>query len=221
MSRIGRRRAAAAAADSPGYAERQQSIRKAAGEVFRTKGFQATKLSDVAEKAGIDRASLYYYVGSKEELFRDVVSDAVKANIADAESVVALDLPADQKLARLIELLMESFERHYPYLYVFVQEDYSKLSNDTNGVSDSWGATVKDWNKRYFDLVKRVVADGIAAGELRTPLPAGVVANCVIGMVNSSHAWFQPQGLMDAAEIGTGMAQMLLDGLRPAKEPSS
>jgi len=217
MSEIGRRRAARAAADSPGYTERVLAIREAAVRVFRAKGFRVTTLNDIAEEVGMSRASLYYYVGSKEQLFRDVVSEAVTANIADAEQVVAQDLPADRKLARLIELLMESFERHYPYLYVFVQEDFSKLGGDTDSVRGPWEATIQDWNKRYLDLVKQVVADGIANGDLRTTLPPGVVANCVIGMTNSSHMWFRPNGLMDAAEIGAGMARMILDGLRPGQ----
>ncbi len=219
MSEIGRRRAARAAADSPGYTERVQAIREAAVRVFRAKGLQVTTLNDIAEEVGMSRAALYYYVGSKEQLFRDVVSEAVTANIADAEQVAALDIPADHKLARLIELLMQSFERHYPYLYVFVQEDFSKLGADTEGVRGPWEATVGDWNKRYFDLVRQVVTDGIGHGNLRTTLPPGVVANCVIGMTNSSHVWFRPNGLMDAAEIGTGLARMILDGLRPPQQP--
>jgi TetR/AcrR family transcriptional regulator, cholesterol catabolism regulator len=219
MSEISRRRAARAAADSPGYTERVLAIREAAVRVFRARGFQAATLNDVAEEAGMSRAALYYYVGSKEQLFRDVVSEAVTVNIADAEEVAARDLPADRKLALLIELLMESFERHYPYLYVFVQEDFSKLGGESARAHGSWEATIQDWNKRYLDLVKQVVADGIASGELRTTLPPGVVANCLIGMTNSSHAWFRPHGLMDATEIGAGMARMILDGIRPARQP--
>jgi TetR/AcrR family transcriptional regulator, cholesterol catabolism regulator len=218
VSEIGRRRAARAAADSPGYTERVLAIREAAVRVFRAKGLRVTTLNDIAEEAGMSRAALYYYVGSKEQLFRDVVSEAVTANIADAERVVAEDLPADRKLARLIELLMQSFERHYPYLYVFVQEDFSKLGGDAEGVRGAWEATIGDWNKRYFDLVKQVIADGIGNGDLRTILPPGVVANCVIAMTNSSHAWFRPHGLMDGAEIGTGLARIILDGLRPPQQ---
>jgi AcrR family transcriptional regulator len=219
MSDIGRRRAARAAADSPGYTERVLAIREAAVRVFRAKGFRVASLNDVAEEVGMSRASLYYYVGSKEELFRDVVSEAVVSNIEAAEKVAAQDLPAYSKLARLIELLMESFERHYPYLYVFVQEDFSKLGGEAEGTGEPWETTVQGWNRRYFELVRQVIADGVAEGQLRTPLPAGVVANCVIGMTNSSHAWFRPNGLMDATEVGAGMARMVLTGLQPADPP--
>jgi TetR/AcrR family transcriptional regulator, cholesterol catabolism regulator len=215
MSDIGRRRAARAAADDPAYTEKLLAIREAAVRVFRAKGLRVASLNDVAEEVGMSRAALYYYVSSKEELFRDVVSEAVAANIAAAEKVRAQTAPADAKLAQLIRLLMESFEEHYPYLYVFVQEDFSKLGGDAESPSGAWETTVHEWNQRYFDLVKQVVAEGIAAGELRTTLPAGVVANCVIGMTNSSHVWFRPRGLMDASEVGEGMARMIVSGLAP------
>jgi TetR/AcrR family transcriptional regulator, cholesterol catabolism regulator len=214
MSSIGSRRAAAAAtaADSPAYQERRDAIRAAAGRVFHRKGFVATKLTDVAEEAGMDRASLYYYVGSKEQLFREVVSDAAVANIEDAERIAATELPAREKLTRLIESLMTSFERHYPYLYVLVQEDFQKL-NRSGVADDEWRAVLREWNERYFAAVKSIVAQGMRSGELRSSLPPGIIANTLIGMVDSTHMWFQPNGMMDAAEIAAGMAEMVLGGL--------
>lgn len=215
MSEIARRRAAAkeAAADNPAYREKQEAIRRAAGRVFHQRGFHATKLNDVAAEAGVDRASLYYYVGSKEHLFRDVVSEAVTANIDAAERIAMEDIPATEKLVRMIRELMVSFERYFPYMYVFVQEDFVKLK-DESAKDAEWMATVLDWNSRYFKLVRRVINDGILSGELVSPLPAGIVANCLIGMMNSSNLWFEPDGLLDAEEIARGMASVLLDGLK-------
>jgi TetR/AcrR family transcriptional regulator, cholesterol catabolism regulator len=214
VSESAKRRAAAAASgkSNAGYTERVKAIRVAASKVFHEKGFHGTKLIDVAVEAGVDRASLYYYVGSKEQLFRDVVGEAVTGNIEKVEALVAVDLPARDKLARLIRDLMESFDRHYPFMYVFVQEDMSKLQPD--GEDDGeWLRTAREWNARYFRGVRRIILDGINDGSLATSLPAGVVANCVIGMINSSSRWYKPHGLMDASEIGEGMADMLLAGL--------
>ncbi len=219
MSSIGSRRAAAAAtaADSPAYQERRDAIRAAAGRVFHRKGFAATKLTDVAEEAGMDRASLYYYVGSKEQLFREVVSDAASANIVEAERIAASEAPARMKLARLIQSLMTSFERHFPYLYVLVQEDFQKLNHGPEQADNEWMAVLRDWNQRYVNAVKSIVAEGLRSGEFRSSLPPGIIANALIGMMDSSHMWFRPNGMMDASEIGAGMADMLLDGLSASR----
>lgn len=215
MSEIAKRRAAAAATaeSNPAYQERMELIRRAAGKVFHQRGFRGTKLNDIAAEAGVDRASLYYYVGSKEQLFRDVVSEAVTANIAAAHEVMEMDLPAADKLSMMIQSLMTSFEKHFPYMYVFVQEDVAKLA--TEGTADTgWAETVQAWTTDYFQLIRTTIADGIADGSFQTPLPAGVAANCIIGMLNYSNLWFQPNGLMDADEIGKGISQLLIDGLR-------
>ncbi|MFI5426628.1 TetR/AcrR family transcriptional regulator [Aeromicrobium sp. UC242_57] len=209
MSEIAKRRAAAAASadTNPAYQERVELIRRAAGKVFHQRGFRGTSSNDIAAEAGVDRASLYYYVGSKEQLFRDVVSEAVSANIAAAHAVSAMDAPAAEKLSMMIQSLMKSFEEHYPYMYVFVQEDVAKLA--TEGASDQgWSETVQAWNTDYFQLVRQTIADGIADGSFQTPLPAGVAANCIIGMLNYSNLWFKPNGLMDADEIGKGISQL-------------
>jgi TetR/AcrR family transcriptional regulator, cholesterol catabolism regulator len=214
VSEIARRRAAAAKAakNNPGYQERLEVIRRAAGKVFHEQGFSRTKLNDIAEAAGIDRASLYYYVGSKEQLFRDVVSEAVTANIEAARAVRAMDLPPREKLARMIESLMKSFETYYPYMHAFVQEDMTKLATDA-GADSEWSRTVQNWNSEYFTLVRATISEGIMEGSFRTTLPPGMVANCVIGMLNHSHLWFRPDGVMDAEEIGQGMAHLVLMGL--------
>lgn len=214
MSEIAKRRAAAAATaqSNPAYQERVALIRRAAGKVFHERGFSGTKLNHIAEEAGIDRASLYYYVKSKEQLFRDVVSEAVTANIDAAREVSEQDLAPTEKLARMIHSLMASFERYYPYMYVFVQEDMDKLAPEADKDS-AWAATVHDWNTEYFKLIRATVSEGILDGSFRTPLPAGIVANCIIGTLNYSHKWFHPDGMMDADEIGLGISQLLLSGL--------
>jgi TetR/AcrR family transcriptional regulator, cholesterol catabolism regulator len=220
MSNIRARRVAAAATDNPVYLERQKAIREAAGEVFREKGFHATKLGDVADRVGMDRASLYYYIGSKDDLFRDVVSGAVAANVADAEEISAMDVSASEKILRLIGLLMQSFERHYPYLYVFVQEDLSKLSKDSGTRPDRWDKTLRQ-SERYFAIVRSIVSRGFDDGELSSKLPPSVVANSIIGMLNSTRLWFHPGGVLSAEEIGKGLAELVLDGLRITQDKAT
>ena len=80
-SGIGRRRAAAKADLAPNYEKRREEIYEAAACVFNRKGFSGTTVSAVAKELSIDRASLYYYISSKEQLFDELireVSDAVR-----------------------------------------------------------------------------------------------------------------------------------------------
>ena len=109
---------------------------------------------------------------------------------------------------------MTSFGRSFPAIYVFVQEDLHKLERSPGESSDNWLAKSQQWKTRYFTAVKRIVAQGIAAEEFSTTLSPGLVANSLIGMLNSSYLWFEPKGKMSAASIGAGIADMVLQGLQ-------
>jgi TetR/AcrR family transcriptional regulator, cholesterol catabolism regulator len=221
QSGIGRRRAAALAEGGAAYAERRAEIIATAARVFRERGYRGASLADVAECLGTDRASLYYYIGSKQELFHEIVRDAAEANAAQAEGIRDGAGTAAVKLGRLICALMASYAAHYPYLFVYIQEDLSKVADGTS----AWAREMTKINKRYDDAVIGIVESGFADGSIRSVAPARVIAYGIIGMVNWTHRWYREGagGMPSAAEIGRSFTEMVLDGLssNPAVLPAT
>ena len=213
-SGIARRRAAARDEAGPAYLERRREIVEAAARVFKSKGLQGANLGDIAVESGADRASLYYYVGSKEELFHEVVRGAAEANLARARTILDSQLPAPVKLRELVESLMASYAEHYPILYVYIQENLTHVP-DKHG---AWAADMRQVNRDYERIVIEIVEQGMAEGTFRTGPPAWVVAYGVMGMVGWTNRWFDPEhSPATAQEIGTTFADTVLLGLqRPA-----
>jgi AcrR family transcriptional regulator len=211
-SGIGRRRAAALADSSASYTERRREIRDAAARVFRAKGYGGTSLGDIAEALGTDRASLYYYVASKEDLFQDVVRDAAEANVRRAEEIRDLDDSAPHKLELLIASVMASYAEYYPYLFVYIQEELNRLGDGKSG----WAREMRKINRRFDDAVIGIVQSGMDDGSLRAVSPARVVAYGIIGMLNWTHRWYRDKDgtLPDAGAIGAAFADTLVNGLR-------
>ena len=218
MSQIAKRRTAAATAEADStYGQKREEILQAAARVFLRLGYWATKLSDVASEAGMDRASLYYYYGSKDDLFHDLSSRAVIGNIeATKELAESTSLSASEKLAKAIEILMVSFEANYPYMYVLVREDVSRWQAEDRE-NNAWVEKVHQWSSTYVNLLRRIINEGIETDEFNSPLPSGVLAHCLIGMLNYSYTWFQPGGVLNAAEIAAGMSKVILAGLSPER----
>lgn len=209
-SGIGRRRAAARDEGGAAYQERRAEIVTAAAAMFKSNGYRGTKLSDVAEAMKMDRASLYYYIGSKEELFHEVVGGAVGTNADTAEQILAGPGRAPDKLRRLVTELMISYAETYPFLYVYIQENLGHASRDRS----PWAREMRRHNKRYENAVIAIVQAGIDEGSLHTETQAWVVAYGVIGMVAWSNRWFNPtESTVPAAEIGAAYAEALLSGL--------
>jgi AcrR family transcriptional regulator len=210
-SGIGRRRAAALAEGSAAYTERRAEIMRTAARIFREKGYNATSVADIAEVVGTDRASLYYYVGSKQELFHEIVRDAAEANAARSEAIRDSADPAPDKIASLITSLMASYAEHYPYLFVYIQEDLSKVSDGRT----RWARQMHAINKRFDDAVVAIVQTGLDDRTIRSSTSARIIANGIIGMLNWTHRWYHQGGAgPDADEIGHAFADMVLNGLR-------
>ncbi|MCW2616522.1 MAG: hypothetical protein JWN08_3516 [Frankiales bacterium] len=210
QSSISRRRAAARDRSGEAYTRRRSEIVAAAATIFRQKGYQATTLADVSEAVGVDRASLYFYVSSKDEIFDEIVTELVKANTVEAERIAASAAAAPAKLRTLVLSLMRSYSDNYPFLYVYLQQNLSHVSEERQG----WAAELRGVNRRYEAAVQAIVQQGVDDGSLRPVLDARVVAFGLMGIVSWTHRWFNPEtSLVQAREIGEEYASMLLDGL--------
>lgn len=209
MSGIAKRRHQARSAPSSGYTERREQLVAAAAEVFAAKPFKSVRMDDVAAQAKTDRASVYYYFANKQQLFLAVILEAVERNVASARAIADRDGPQRDKVHAMVVDLLESYERHYPYLYAYVQEDMRDIgSQDTPEAK-----RLSELGREYQDAIMRVVQEGIDGGEFRADTQPRLVAYALIGVINWSSRWFVPEGKLSADEVGTQFADLILDGL--------
>ena len=68
---------------------RPAELTSAALDLFVEKGFSATRLDDVAARAGVSKGTLYLYFDSKEALFKAVIAEGIVPTLAAAEERVA------------------------------------------------------------------------------------------------------------------------------------
>ena len=71
--------------------EHPSELVAAALDLFVERGFAATRLDDVAARAGVSKGTLYLYFESKEALFKAVIEEAIVPLLASAEDVIAND----------------------------------------------------------------------------------------------------------------------------------
>ena len=212
-SGIARRRQAARDEANPSYLLRRAEIVHAAARVFKAKGLAGANLGDIAAESGSDRATLYYYVGSKEELFHEVVREAVETNLAQAKVIRDGSGTVPQKLRALIEALMVSYAEHYPILYVFVQENLTHVP----AKHELWARDMRRSNKDYEQIVTDLVAAGMADGSVRPVGEPWIVAYGIMGMVGWTNRWHNPEtSTATPLEIATAFADTVLGGLEPS-----
>jgi AcrR family transcriptional regulator len=87
---------------------RPAEIVAAALEVFVERGFAATRLEEVARRAGVTKGTVYLYFSSKEALFKAVVRETIVPVIAQGEAL-AQSFPGSAR--ELVERLVREYWR--------------------------------------------------------------------------------------------------------------
>ncbi|HEY4278802.1 MAG TPA: TetR/AcrR family transcriptional regulator [Conexibacter sp.] len=209
-SAIGRRREAARLEPSRGYAARKQALLGAAAKVFQEKGFQAVRMDDVARQLRVDRATLYYYFGNKEQLFRDVILEAVTVNAHVAEQIADGEGRGADKLAALLTSLIAAYDRLYPLAFVFVQEDLRRIAGDGSAESRQ----LVKLGDAFQSAVERIIRQGISEGDFAPDADPSLTTHAIVGAANWAHRWFTPTGGgATGAEVGARFAEIFLNGL--------
>ena len=89
-----------------------EKILVAARAVFAEKGYNGTHVDEIAERAGVNKATLYYQIGDKDTLYANVIHQ-VLGNIAQniAEAVAKVDQP-EEKLKAYIHYIANAVDKN-------------------------------------------------------------------------------------------------------------
>ena len=85
---------------------RPSELTAAALGLFVEKGFSATRLEEVAQRAGVSKGTLYLYFDSKEALFKAVIQEGIIPVVDEAEAIAARH---DGGAFELLEILLENW----------------------------------------------------------------------------------------------------------------
>ena len=193
---------------------RPPEILDAALAVFAQKGFAATRLDDVAAKAGITKGTIYLYFDSKQALFEALARQSVGAQIEQIKAQLAAFPGSTPELLRLVLSTMGHFITTsdrvvLPRLVLAEAANFPKLA-------EFWRREVID---QGIGLMSGIIQRGIARGEFREIEPQHAARLCVAPMLiimlwRTTFAQFDEtpydyQGLIEAH------LQTLLKGLAP------
>lgn len=214
-SQIGRKRRLATSEGGDKYLRRRKEIITAAGPVFHAKGLANTSVLDVSEQLGVDRASVYYYFNGKQDLFHAVIYDAIHDVVARAKVRADGAGSAPEKITDILTIVVGAYEEHYPALHVYLQEDMRRihLDPDDDQANRRAAEQMAALAEEYMSILERLIADGIAAGELRDIGSPALIAAIMEGAVNWMHRWFTPSVGPSPDIVAAVLAELLMGGL--------
>jgi len=194
--------------------KREQEIIAAAAKVFKDKGYHAATTRDIAAEVGIQQATLYYYISSKEELLYLVVREPIVRLFSQVADIAKAQIPTRSKIERALHAHLAAFDANYPHMFVYVQE----LPHLIDILQDK----IRESPSRYQHLWEAILQQGLDSGELRADLDVTATVFMIMGMCNWLHRWYRKGGRLDTDTLAQQYASALLDGIsaRPAPSPS-
>jgi TetR/AcrR family transcriptional regulator, cholesterol catabolism regulator len=177
----------------------------AAAKVFRTKGYHAATVRDIADEVGILKGSLYHHFESKEALLYLVVKEPIAQMFQRIAAIAEADLTPTEKLRRAILAHLEAFDRHYPHLFVYLRERESVKRRFREMI----GYSPKEYERHW----QQILREGIESGEFRPDLDIQVTSYGLLGMLNWLYKWYDPQGRLSVQQVAAQFTALALAGI--------
>lgn len=179
-----REKPAAVEADT---ATRERILLEAA-RLFRHHGYAATTLREVADASGIKAGSIYYHFESKEQILGEVLDKGIQVVIdAVRQRVDALpeSATARQRVAAAIEGHLWGLLHHGDFTSANIRI-YGQIPTAAKN-------SHRKIRRHYADYWDRLLEDALKRGELRVDTSTAVIRLFVIGALNWTVEWYNPQ----------------------------
>lgn len=142
---------------------RREELHARASEVFASRGFAATRISDIARAAKISQGLLYRYFPSKDALFVEIVrSSFAKLNEA-ATLLEAAPLPARRKIEMALEGMIGGMEKDDLFANRVLLIAQASISE---GVPDEIREVLKSESGKPYESIARIMKAGQREGTI-------------------------------------------------------
>jgi TetR/AcrR family transcriptional regulator, fatty acid metabolism regulator protein len=192
-------------------ADKQRQILDAAIRVFARQGFHATRVSDIADEAGVAYGLVYHYFKSKDEVLNELFLERWSLLLTAIEEADRTSDTPREKLGAVATFIFESY-RHDPDLMKVIIVEVTRAAN-------SFGRTHLEEIRRAYDSIAKIVEDGQAAGAFRADVAPDFASMTFYGAVEQLlSGWIF--GVIPASDTDFDQAKDLLltticDGLEP------
>jgi TetR/AcrR family transcriptional regulator, cholesterol catabolism regulator len=181
----------------------------ATAKVLARKGFAGTRLSDIAGEAQVQAPAIYYYYPSREDLIEAVMFAGASAMHEHLMTTLA-ELPERTPPSDRVAAAVEAHLRHELEL-----SDYARaVVRNANQIPEQFSRRALTKITEYNEIWRGLIADLAAAGQLRADVDPSVGRMIVLGALNWSVEWWDPErGPLD--EVIAVAQSMVLHALRP------
>jgi TetR/AcrR family transcriptional regulator, cholesterol catabolism regulator len=179
-------------------------VLSAAAELFRTRGYAATTTREIAARLGIQKASLYYHISSKEDLLYELTTSTLRANLKAIRAAIVEPGDAFSRLSKTVTA-------HLVGMHSEPDKNGTALT-EMRALEGERLVDVVKLRDEYEALFRGVIEEGQRQGIIRNDLHARYLTLALLSMTNWTLVWYHPGGELTVEELAQVMLTVFLDG---------
>lgn len=146
----------------------EEKILNAAQSVFVQKGMDGTRMQEIANEAGINKALLHYYFRTKQKLFEAIFAKVFKQIFPNIKILILSDNPIEEKLGTFIDKYIDLMMKN-PFLPTFILKEINRDPKFLAYIIKNQGINLSD----IFEMFEKE----IDAGKIRKIDPRDLMLN--------------------------------------------
>jgi TetR/AcrR family transcriptional regulator, cholesterol catabolism regulator len=189
---------------------KEAQIRDAAVAEFCLHGYAGASLQSVADAVNMNKASLYHYVESKENLLASILDYAHDQIIAIMDDLARREADPMGRLRAFLETHLTWYLENLELAKVTYHE-WTNLSGDLLEAQ-------RNRRRRYDTYLRDLIRAGQTRGAINRDWDVTLAANYITGAINAVPSWYHSRGRKNAAAIAgvyADMAIAMLTGQAP------
>jgi TetR/AcrR family transcriptional regulator, cholesterol catabolism regulator len=186
-------------------ASKKELILRKAAAMFREKGFAATSMRDLAETVGIEAASLYNHIRSKNEMLEAICFDVANRFTANMDTIEAGTEKSITKVETLLRFHIREMVGNYEEVYVSDRE--------WRHLDDPYLSNFQNQRRIYRKRFAAIIEEGIRKNEIRQ-IDAPTAILIVLHAVSGIESWHRSKARITGEELENNMVTIMIDGLR-------
>ena len=187
---------------------RREELSRQAAKLFAAKGYHGTSIGDLAEALGVQKASLYAHIASKQDLLYATMREGAEA-FHGALDAVPEDLRVSERIRLALRAHLRVVGEQLDVATVFVRE-WRYLEGDRRD-------EILGERRRYEERFRALFREGRELGELRADLDEHTAALLALSAANWAYTWLTPGYDTDA--LADRFHALLVDGMRGYATP--
>jgi len=184
---------------------RKQQIIEKATQLFQKQGYSATSMRDLASYLGIEAASLYSHIKSKEEILQTICFQMAHDFFESLEKIELEELSADEKLKRAVVSHVIVLTKDSAASAVFFSE--------WRHLSESYLKDFLAMRNNYENKFIQILIDGHKEGIFKK-MDAKFTVLALLSSINWMPSWYNPEGKLSPEEIAENVTDVFINGLK-------